>query len=55
MMMDYIALAGFIMSVFVAGIAVGKLVEKIERLSREHEDEDHRSIHKNDRHIPEED
>ena len=33
MMMDYIALAGFIMSVFVAGIAVGKLVEKIEVLA----------------------
>jgi hypothetical protein len=46
MMMDYIALAGFILSVFVAGVAVGKLVEKIERLDRRQEDEEHRNIHK---------
>ena len=34
MMMDYITLAGFILAVFGAGVAVGKLVEKIESLSR---------------------
>ena len=49
MMMDYIALAGFILSVFVAGVAVGRFVEKIERLTREHEDEEHRNTQKNDR------
>ncbi len=49
MMMDYITLGGFILSVFVSGVAVGKLVEKIERLSREKEDEEHRNTQKNDR------
>ena len=52
MMMDYISLGGFILTVFGAGIAVGKFVEKVERLTREKEDEEHRSAHKNDRHIP---
>ena len=32
MMMEYITLAGFILAIFVSDIAVGKLVEKIERL-----------------------
>ena len=45
---DYIALGGFILSVFVAGVAVGKFVEKVERLAREKEDEEHEA-HKNDR------
>ena len=49
MMMDIIALGGFILSVFVAGVAVGRFVEKVERLTREKEDEEHRSAHKNDR------
>ena len=49
MMMDYITLAGFVLSVFVAGVAVGKFKEKIERLIRDLENEEHRSIHKNDR------
>lgn len=31
MMMDYITLAGFVLAVFVTGVAVGKFVEKIER------------------------
>ena len=44
MMMDYISLAGFILSVFVAGIAVGKFAEKIERLTRRIEDEEHRDV-----------
>ena len=48
MMMDYIALGGFVLSVFVAGIAVGKFVEKVERLTREKEDEEHEA-NKNDR------
>ena len=47
-MMDYIALGGFVLSVFVSGVSVGKLVEKIERLSREKEDGEYRA-HKNDR------
>lgn len=37
----------FILSVFVSGVAVGKLVEKIERHIDEKENEEH--IHKNDR------
>ena len=39
MMMDYIALGGFVLSVFVAGIAVGKFEEKVERLIRDLENE----------------
>ena len=34
MMMDYITIAGYTLAVFGAGVAVGKLVEKIERLDR---------------------
>ena len=34
MMMEYITLAGFILAVFGTGVAVGKIVEKIERLER---------------------
>ena len=49
MMMDYISLAGFVLSVFVAGIAFGKFAEKIDRLIRKLEDEEHRDAHKNDR------
>jgi hypothetical protein len=48
MMMDYIALGGFVLSVFVAGIAVGKFMEKVERLTRKKEDEEHEA-NKNDR------
>lgn len=47
MMMEYITLTGFILLVFVSGVAVGKLVEKIERHIDEKENEEH--IHKNDR------
>ena len=47
-MMDYISLAGFILAVFVFGVTVGKLVEKIERLSRKKEDEDSMYANKND-------
>ena len=50
MMMYYITLAGFILAVFGTGVAVGKLVEKIERLDRRKEDEEHRNTSKNDRH-----
>ena len=50
MIMDYITLAGFILAVFGTGVAVGKLVEKIERLDRRKEDEEHRNTSKNDRH-----
>jgi len=49
MMMDCITIAGLILAVFVAGVAVGKLVEKVERHISEKEDEEHRSKHKNDR------
>ncbi|MCI6244020.1 MAG: hypothetical protein MR646_12215 [Agathobacter sp.] len=49
MMMDYITLAEFILAVFGTGVAVGKIVEKIERLERKKEDEEHNSTSKNDR------
>ena len=48
MMMDYITFAGFILAVFVTGVAVGKLVEKIERLAHKKEDEEHNNTSKND-------
>ena len=48
-MMDYISLAGFIIAVFVFGVTVGKLVEKIERMFRKKEDEDSINANKNDR------
>lgn len=41
MMTDYLTLAGFILAVFISGVTVGKLVEKIERFIRKTEDEDH--------------
>lgn len=34
MLMEYISLWGFLLAVFTAGIAVGILVEKINRLDR---------------------
>ena len=49
MMMEYITLAGFVLAVFGTGVAVGKLVEKIERLDRKSEDEEHSNTSKNDR------
>ena len=49
MMMDYITIAGYTLAVFGAGVAVGKLVEKIERLDRKTEDKD-KHIRKNNRH-----
>jgi len=49
MMMEYITLAGFVLAVFGTGVAVGKIVEKIERLGRKREDEEHISTSKNDR------
>ena len=49
MMTDYITLAGFILAVFGTGVAVGKLVEKIERLDRKSEDEEHKNTSKNNR------
>jgi len=45
--MECITFAGFILAIFVAGVAVGKLVEKIERLIRERDNQEHK--HKNDR------
>lgn len=49
MMMEYISLVGFIFTIFIAGIVVGKLVEKIERFLRRKEDEEHNGTNKNDR------
>ena len=49
MMMDCITLAGFILAVFGTGVAVGKIVEKIERLERKKEDEEQNTTSKNDR------
>ena len=49
MMMEYITLVGFVLAVFGTGVAVGKIVEKIERLDRKREDEEHISTSKNNR------
>ena len=49
MMMDYITLTGFILAVFGNGVAVGRIVEKIERLDRRKDDEEHKNTNKNDR------
>lgn len=49
MMMEYISLVGFILTIFIAGIAVGKLVEKIERFLYRKEAEEHNDTNKNDR------
>lgn len=49
MMMDNITLAGFILAIFVAGVAVGKLVEKIERFISKKENEEHTNAQKNNR------
>ena len=38
-----------VLSVFVAGIAFGKFAEKIDRLIRKLEEEEHKDAHKNDR------
>ena len=45
----FVTLAGFILAVFGTGVAVGKIVEKIERLERKKEDEEHKNTSKNDR------
>ena len=49
MMTDYITLAGFILGVFGTGVAVGRIVEKIDRLEHKKEDEEHNNTSKNDR------
>ena len=49
MTMEYITVAGFVLAIFVAGVAVGKLVEKVERFISKKEDEEHRSAQKNNR------
>ena len=49
MMMEYITLAGFVLAVFGTGVTVGKIVEKIERLDRKREDEEHMNTNKNNR------
>ena len=50
MMMDFITIAGFILAVFGAGVAVGKIVEKVERHIRKNDDKEHIFTNKNDRH-----
>ena len=49
MMTDYITLARFILAVFGTGVAVGRIVEKIDRLERKKEDKEHNNTSKNDR------
>lgn len=48
-MMDCISFAGLILAVFAAGVAVGKLVEKVERLIRKSENQEHKKAQKNNR------
>lgn len=48
-MANCISLASFILAVFVFGISIGRLVEKIERFIRKKEDGTHRNAQKNDR------
>jgi len=48
-MMDSITIAGFGLAIFVAGIAVGKFLEKVEGFIRKKEDEEHSNARKNDR------
>lgn len=49
-MVDYITFAGFMLAVFGTGVAVGKLVEKIERLDRRNGNEEHKRANKNNCH-----
>ncbi|MGN0354674.1 MAG: hypothetical protein ACI4EI_06320 [Muricoprocola sp.] len=49
MMTDYITFAGFILAIFGSGVAVGRIVEKIDRLDRKRDDEEHKNTSKNDR------
>ena len=49
MMTDYITLAGFVLAIFVAGIAVGRFTEKVDRYISKNEDEEHKNTSKNDR------
>lgn len=48
MMMD-LTTAGFILAVFCAGIAVGKIVEKVERHLDKSDNEENKKANKNDR------
>ena len=49
MTMEYITLAGFVLAVFGAGVAVGKLVEKLEGFVRRNDNQEHKNTRKNDR------
>ena len=49
MTMECITVAGFVLAIFVAGVTVGKLVEKVERFISKKEDEEHRNVQKNNR------
>lgn len=48
-MAENITIASFILAVFLFGVAVGKLVEKIERSICKKDNEEHRHERKNDR------
>ena len=49
MMTEYITLASFVLAIFVFGVAVGKLVDKIERFDRLKDSEEHNDANKNNR------
>lgn len=49
MIMECIALAGFMLAVFVAGIAVGRLIEKIVGFIEKNDDQEHIEAQKNNR------
>ena len=49
MTMEYITLAGFVLAVFGAGVAVGKPVEKLESFVRRNDNQEHKNTRKNDR------
>ena len=48
-LMEMIALIGFGLAIFSAGVAVGKTVEKINRLDHRIENKEHKNTSKNDR------
>ena len=50
MVMDSKTLVGFLLAIFVVGVAVGKLVEKIERFIDKKENEERINAQKNNRH-----
>ena len=49
MMTEYISIVSLLLAIFVFGVAVGKLVDKIERLDRWRDSEEHNNTNKNNR------